>query len=361
MNPLLAKCWPVCAALSLVLAGCGSKTETDTSKKITWEDARDGSVTVTNPDTGVTWTIVGIMTDSMDDAKAKANAEDALTKNDDLAAMVGLWQYNPPLIHQAVSEAGMLGQVKIIGFDEAEATLDAIREGEIVGTVVQNPYAFGFRSVEMLSAIARGQDDAIDVPASGKIYVPTRVIQQDNVDDFLAELVRIKAGQGPVLEYDADAYSTDGSVSIHFVANGVNPFWDLAGYGCERAGPLFNAEVSVYQPPQGQVQEQQQYIEDIITNEADGLAVSPIDASGQNAIINRAAETMAVIACDSDAPTSDRLFYLGTDNYEAGRQAGQMIAEACPEGGKIVIFVGKLEVLNAQERSQGVIDYLLGQ
>jgi len=31
-----------------------------------------------------------------------------------------------------------------------------------------------------------------------------------------------------------------------------------------------------------------------------------------------------------------------------------------PNGGKIMVFVGKLEVLNARERSKGLIDELAG-
>jgi len=351
-------------ALALNLPGCGGGTSSSTitpGEKVTWEDVRDGSVTVTNPETGVEWTIVTIMTDNMDRVNAKANAENMLNKHDDLAAMVGLWAYNPPLIHQAVSAADRLDQVAIVGFDENQETLDAIAKGEIVGTVVQNPYEFGFRSVEMLSAIARGQGDALDIPENGMLYIDTMVIQQDNVADFSAEMASKLAGTGPILDYDAAAYDTADEVDIHFVANGVAAFWELAGRGCDKAGPEFNANVSVYLPPNGQVEEQQRYIQDMITNNADGLALSPISSDGQDDIINAAAEVMAVIACDSDAPNSDRLFYLGTNNYAAGRQAGQMVAEACPEGGKVVIFVGKLEVLNAQERSQGVIDYLLGQ
>jgi ribose transport system substrate-binding protein len=75
-------------------------------------------------------------------------------------------------------------------------------------------------------------------------------------------------------------------------------------------------------------------------------------------MLNMAAEKMAVVCQDSDAPKSNRKFYLGTSNYLAGRAAGKLVKQAIPEGGKVMIFVGKLEVLNAQERSRGVIDEL---
>jgi ribose transport system substrate-binding protein len=76
-------------------------------------------------------------------------------------------------------------------------------------------------------------------------------------------------------------------------------------------------------------------------------------------MINQAAAVMPVLCQDSDAPESNRLFYLGTSNYQAGRAAGKLVKQALPEGGKVMIFVGKLEVLNAQERSRGVIEELM--
>ena len=102
-------------------------------------------------------------------------------------------------------------------------------------------------------------------------------------------------------------------------------------------------------------------MEEQITLGTKGLAISPIDPANQGEMINAACAKMKVITQDSDAPDTNRLFYLGTDNYSAGRQAGELTDKACPNGGKVMILVGKMEVLNAQERSQGVIDVLLGQ
>jgi ribose transport system substrate-binding protein len=47
------------------------------------------------------------------------------------------------------------------------------------------------------------------------------------------------------------------------------------------------------------------------------------------------------------------------NNYAAGRAAGKLVKEALPNGGKVMIFVGRMEQLNAQQRRQGVVDELL--
>ena len=63
---------------------------------------------------------------------------------------------------------------------------------------------------------------------------------------------------------------------------------------------------------------------------------------------------------DSDAPDTDRAFYLGADNRVAGRQAGELIRRALPKGGKIMVFVGRREVQNAQDRFEGLKEALRG-
>ena len=71
-----------------------------------------------------------------------------------------------------------------------------------------------------------------------------------------------------------------------------------------------------------------------------GIAISPVDPDNQTQLINETAGKVLVVTQDSDAPNSNRAFYVGTDNVAAGRQAGELIKEALPQGGKIMLFVG---------------------
>ena len=70
---------------------------------------------------------------------------------------------------------------------------------------------------------------------------------------------------------------------------------------------------------------------------------------------------MNVITQDSDAPESNRVCYVGTNNYKAGVEAGKLLKQVLPDGGKIMIFVGSLDAQNAQDRRQGIIDQLSGK
>lgn len=137
------------------------------------------------------FTILGTLTDQFDRAKAKANAEDALSRYPDLSAFVGLFAYNPPLALEALDQAGKLGKVKVIAFDEADATLQGILDGTVHGTVVQNPYMYGYRSVEVLKSLHEGQTN---LPENKFINVPARQIRKADVDEFWTDL-KIKLGK----------------------------------------------------------------------------------------------------------------------------------------------------------------------
>jgi len=132
------------------------------------------------------YTILGTMTDQFDRAKAKANGEDALTRHPDLTAMVGLFEYNPPLILEALDRTGKLGKVKVMAFDENAATLQGIKDGNVIATVVQNPYQYGYKSIEVLNELHKGNKSVI--PENKFIDIPARVINSSNVDEFWQEI-----------------------------------------------------------------------------------------------------------------------------------------------------------------------------
>jgi ribose transport system substrate-binding protein len=76
--------------------------------------------------------------------------------------------------------------VKIVAFDEEDETLTGIKNGAIYATVVQQPFEFGYRSMELMSKYLNG--DQSQVPATKQIFVPTKAIKKDNVEAFTKEI-----------------------------------------------------------------------------------------------------------------------------------------------------------------------------
>ena len=135
--------------------------------------------------------LVDVRADDIDQTRAKRNVEDTITARPEINCMVGFYSYNTPRIYEALKEAGKIGKVTIIGFDEDAITLGGVKEGTIAGTVVQQPYEWGYQGMKDMAKYLEG--DKSFIPANKLIIVPTKIIDKGNVDAFWDEL---KARQG---------------------------------------------------------------------------------------------------------------------------------------------------------------------
>jgi ribose transport system substrate-binding protein len=150
-------------------------------------------------------------------------------------------------------------------------------------------------------------------------------------------------------------------LKLAFVVNNASPFWVIAKAGTTDAEKeLGNINVDFRIPSGGTAAEQQQIIDDLLAKGIDGIAMSPVDPANQTELLNKAASQTLLICHDSDAPASKRVCYIGTDNTAAGVEAGKLIKEALPNGGKIMVFVGTLDAANAKERFAGIKQELTG-
>lgn len=156
-----------------------------------------------------------------------------------------------------------------------------------------------------------------------------------------------------------NAAQTGKEIKLAFVTNNASDYWTIARKGVEKAdGELDDVKVEFKLPGEGTAAEQKRIIDDLTSTGIQGIAISPVDPDNQTQLINDTAKKALVITQDSDAPSSDRALYIGTDNVAAGRQAGELVKEALPNGGKIMVFVGKSDARNAAERYQGLKEAL---
>lgn len=154
-----------------------------------------------------------------------------------------------------------------------------------------------------------------------------------------------------------------GGKSLHFafVCNNASDYWTIARAGVEKADEeLPNVDVEFKMPGQGTAAEQTQLVNDLLSKGIDGMAISPVDPANQTQMLNDAASKTLVFTQDSDAPKSNRTCYIGTDNVAAGRQAGEELKKALPNGGKVLVFVGSIDAQNAADRFKGVQEAVKG-
>jgi ribose transport system substrate-binding protein len=133
--------------------------------------------------------LIDVRGDEIDQGRAKRNVEDALAANPDVACLVGFYSYNTPRIYEVLKESGKLGKIKVIGFDEDPITLGGVKEGTISGTVVQQPFEWGYQGMKLMAGYLEGKKSGI--PKDGIIIVPGKVIEKGNVDAFTSDLKKM--------------------------------------------------------------------------------------------------------------------------------------------------------------------------
>jgi ribose transport system substrate-binding protein len=158
------------------------------------------------------------------------------------------------------------------------------------------------------------------------------------------------------------AATATGSYRFAFVTNNSSDFWNIAEKGVRKAEKDLGIRAQVFRPLKTEVSEQQRFIEDILVQGFDGMAICAINPDAMTPLLDRVAGKMPVVVHDSDAPKSQRKAFVGTNNVEAGRLAGQAaiagLKQAGITKGKVGMFVGRIDMQNSIDRKQGIEETL---
>jgi ribose transport system substrate-binding protein len=146
-------------------------------------------------------------------------------------------------------------------------------------------------------------------------------------------------------------------VKLAFVTNNPSQFWKIAQGGIKKYEQEAKVQVDVKMPA-GSPEAQNEVLQNLASQGYDAVSVSVVAPNDQVGVLNKVAEKTNLITFDSDAPKSNRLLYIGTNNYEAGKILGQEIVKLLPNGGKVAAFVGMMGADNATQRMKGIEDVL---
>ena len=145
-----------------------------------------------------------------------------------------------------------------------------------------------------------------------------------------------------------------------FVSSNIQlPYWKTAGTGFSRAAAEFKGIRFDFTGPQSyDPKAERDALEQAVQKKATGILLSVADASVLKDSIDKAiAASVPVITIDSDAPSSKRLFFIGTNNYQAGFTGGQRLAQELKGKGNVVVFTMP-DQPNLQDRLRGYKDAL---
>jgi ribose transport system substrate-binding protein len=136
-------------------------------------------------------------------------------------------------------------------------------------------------------------------------------------------------------------------------ANLQVPYWQTAGAGFAKAGEQLKVRTAFMGPQNFDPAAERAALDQAVQKQAAGILLGVTDAALLKDSIDKAiAAGIAVITVDSDAPASKRLFFIGTNNYQAGLVGGQRLAKELNGKGNVVVFTMP-EQPNLQDRLRG--------
>jgi len=156
------------------------------------------------------------------------------------------------------------------------------------------------------------------------------------------------------------ATSSNKVLKLAVVSNSVSDFWKIVSAGIHKYEKEGKVQIDLKMPPSGTPEEQNQILENLVSQGYDAITLSVDAPNDQVPVLNRVAAKAKLLTIDSDAPKSNRLLYIGTNNYEAGKVLGGEMVKLLPSGGKVAVFVGTFSADNAAQRLKGVVDAIQG-
>jgi len=147
-----------------------------------------------------------------------------------------------------------------------------------------------------------------------------------------------------------------------FVTTNVKlPYWQSAGNGFIQEAKQWKLRADFVGPDTYDPNAELDEFRKAVQAKPSGILVSAADAKLLKDDIDKAiAAGIPVLTVDSDAPTSKRLFFIGTNNYQAGVIGGQRLAKELHDKGNVVVFTMP-EQANLQDRLRGYRDALEGR
>jgi ribose transport system substrate-binding protein len=122
-------------------------------------------------------------------------------------------------------------------------------------------------------------------------------------------------------------------------ANTKVQYWQTALAGLNHAATEMKVKAEIQGPDGHDAQAEHDAFKRAVAEKPAGIMVSAADASVLSPDIDAAMQAgIPVITMDSDAPGSKRLFFVGTDNYNAGVLGGNLAAKLLNGKGNVVVF-----------------------
>ncbi|GMX66771.1 autoinducer 2 ABC transporter substrate-binding protein LsrB [Paenibacillus elgii] len=171
------------------------------------------------------------------------------------------------------------------------------------------------------------------------------------------------AGCGVSGTKEAPGSSGSSSASRSYFINpkSIGPaYWAATEIGAKQAGKDLGVEVIFNAPTEADSSKQINMIQDMLTRKVSGIGVAPNDAKAVGPVFKKAAgQKVQIITWDSDAPDSDRQYYVApATDKEVGEKLAETIGKETGGKGKVAFMVAGLGAQNQIAKSNAAKAYL---
>lgn len=273
--------------------------------------------------------------------------EDFLTAHPEIQAVFAEADRMALGASQAAKAAGR-DEIIIVGLDGIVEALTAVKNGDLAADVAQRPDLMGEYAVQYGMELAKtGKIEKV-------ITTPMTLALVDNVDPLIANWASVG-----LTAPEEEAVKPAEKFTIGIVLKSFsNPFWMMAKTAAEAKAKELGVEVVVLgTTEEGDYQQQVAHIEDLTTRGVNLIVVVPAEASALVPAIEAAIDAgIPVINLDSPIETDKVISYIGSDNVEGGRMAGEFIADQLKGKGNVGVIRGRLGNPVELQRYEGFME-----
>jgi ribose transport system substrate-binding protein len=218
----------------------------------------------------------------------------------------------------------------------------ALQSLSFTGSLVYNPLAKSFFI---------GPGTPVELRAASRISKEDPMLRSRDLFSLLGLAFLV----GPLL-----SCSPHGSNEyfVFVAANLQVPYWQAAGAGFTKASAQFRVRAEFLGPNTYDPKAERDALDHAVQQKATGILLGVTDPVLLKDSIDKAIVAgIPVITMDSDSPSSKRLFFIGTNNYQVGMTGGLRLAQELKGKGNVVVFTMP-DQRNMQDRLHGYRDAL---
>ncbi len=151
---------------------------------------------------------------------------------------------------------------------------------------------------------------------------------------------------------------SSGALKIAVIPKGTtHEFWKAVHAGAVKAGKELNAEIAWNGPlKEDDLKGQIDIVQNFTTQGVSGIVLAPLnDKALQKSVEDATNQKVPVLIFDSDLQGSSHVSFVATDNFAAGKLAGEQMAKLIGDKGNVVVLRYQVGSASTNNREEGFL------